>query len=155
MCSACGLVGPRSVPTTAAPATTTVAPPKETAEAALRRQFLELSRAQYGLAWDEIVPVQQAIVPRDRFIDCQSRSTAVGVSVTVNQVVETYLETIQVPGTLVTMAATALTVNVSVGAGKSKQTATTTLHEFAVAGKWRWSLAPASADDYKAGVCPP
>ena len=99
-----------------------------------------------------LVPSQQQVVSRDRYITCQGQFLR-GAQVQLDKVVQTYDETVHVPGTNESLPSTALTVMVTAAQGTVKQSATLTLHEFAIEGEWRWSLDQAQMDAFRAGGC--
>ena len=65
------------------------------------------AKGQNGPAWDLLVPAQQALIPRTKFLDCGDPDAAVEVKdVSVD---ETYDEEIVIPGTSVTVTSKAVT----------------------------------------------
>src|SRR5579883_1762579 len=72
--------------------------PKESAGAALKRQFAELAAGQYGREWDELHPAQQALVSRGLFTECSARAGLPQIeSVTVKQEYSDPLDLTSVP----------------------------------------------------------
>lgn len=135
-------------PTASTP--TATAKPKEKAEDAFKRQLGFLEKGQSGRAYDEIHPAQQAIIPRDLYMKCVSEGGAFAIDKL--KVIETYPEAVRIPGTMVDVDSTAVTVEYTMRRGTQTATFTTTSHEILVDGKWRFSAS--GGDEYKAGRCP-
>jgi hypothetical protein len=135
-----------------ASASTSPAPTSgESAESALRRQFDELNKGQFGKEWDELHPAQQAIISREHYIECGAKANLPTVDSA--DVIETYQEDVTIPGTSVKASSIALTVKLELSLGLLKNEATDTYHEVQVDGVWRWALA--APEGYANGNCPP
>lgn len=119
---------------------------QESASQALVRHLTFVSKGQYGPEWDELHPAQQAVVPRDKYMQCASEHV---FPITDIKATEEYDDTITVPeaGSVVSRA-------VTVSYKLKDQTQSQTFHEVKVDGKWRWVLDQKSIDAYKAGTCP-
>lgn len=124
-------------------ASTTAAPqaPKEDAFAAAKRQLQEVADGQFGPEWDEMHPAQQAVVSRDGYINCRATS---GPSLQIKSLRQkaVYQETVAIPGTTVRAPSTAVTIEITALVNGQQSMQTATFHEFAVDGRWRWSLPP-------------
>jgi hypothetical protein len=116
-----------------------------TASDFVRRVTTEFSRGQAGRLWDDLHPAEQAVVTRQRFIECQKNE---GFGLRKFKVLDKYDETVDVAGA--STRSTAVTVQVTSDDGIT----TATLHAVLVAGKWRWILQPADYAAYKRGACP-
>jgi hypothetical protein len=124
--------------------------PHESAGDAVKRQMGYLSRRQWGREWDELNPGQQAIVPREKYVDCASATNAnlTGLSI---DVIETYDDPMDIIG-VPEKTSTAVTIKMTTDAIKNAET--TTVHEVLVAGEWRWILSNDAMSEFQAGNCP-
>ena len=111
----------------------------------IRTVTTQFSRGQSGRLWDTLVPADQAVVSRARYMACQSNE---GFQIQKFKVLETYADPIDVNGT--TTPATAVSVQVTSDDGLT----TATMHAVRVAGKWRWILPAGDYAAYKKGTCP-
>ncbi|MCA1707941.1 MAG: hypothetical protein LC808_33565, partial [Actinobacteria bacterium] len=98
-------------------------PSTESPETALRRQIGYLSDGQYGRAYTEIHPAQQALFSADQYEACASK-TAGAIDVESVTVKETFDEEITIPGTSERVQSTALTAEVKVKGIDQSQTDT-------------------------------
>ncbi len=124
----------------------------ESAGDALTRQLGFIEKGQWGRNWDELHPAQQAIISRDHYQECAQRAGHV-FNITNVKVLETYDEPTDIPGTTLHAPSTAVTVELTVDQPGQAKTQKTTLHEFLVDGRWRWTVA--AAEQYAGSTCPP
>ena len=115
------------------------------AAAFVHRVTIEFSRGQSGRLWDSLVPSEQAVVSRQRFIGCRSNT---GFWLRTFKALETYDESVDVDGR--ETPSTAVTVQVTSDDGVT----TATMHAVRVSGAWRWMLQPSELAAYSAGRCP-
>lgn len=111
----------------------------------VRRVTTEFSRGQSGRLWDELLPTDQRIVSRARFVECQSN---VGWNLKSLKVLETYDDPVHVSSR--TLSSKAVTVRVASDDGVT----TATMHAVPVNGKWRWILEASDRRAYERGTCP-
>lgn len=135
---------------TSAPSTT-VSPQerRRAAEDAMKRQFDQVDRGQWGRQWEELHPAQQAFVPKDAFVQCSQKG---GLSIESLSILETFEERVAIPGTTVQADSVAITAQVKARIGQLKDDFKQTFHEFEVNGQWRWTIS--DPEPYKAGRCP-
>lgn len=117
----------------------------ESAGAFMHRITTEFSRGQAGRLWDSLVPAEQRVVTRARYLACQRNG---GFRIRSFKVLETYDEGVEVEGK--ETPSTAVTVQVTSDDGVT----TATMHALKVGGSWRWMLQPANLAAYAAGRCP-
>jgi hypothetical protein len=101
--------------------------------AALKRQVRLLADGHYDQLWEQLHPAQQAIIPKDAYVRCAGRAAA-GRTVKIDKVDGEKDETVTVPGTSVTAASKAITVELVV----DNQLGPETYHEILVDGTWRF-----------------
>lgn len=118
---------------------------QESAATFLHRVTVEFSRGQSGRLWADLVPAEQAVVGRDRYIACQKNT---GFRLRSFKVVDRYDEDVDVDGKQT--PSSAVTVQVTSDDGVT----TATLHAVSVGGRWRWLLQPSDLAAYRAGRCP-
>lgn len=111
----------------------------------VRRITTEFSRGQSGRLWDELVPADQRVVSRARFVACQANE---GWNLKKLDVLETYKDPVNVGAK--TLQADAVTVRVTSDDGVT----TATMHAVPANGTWRWVLQPADRQAYLGGKCP-
>jgi hypothetical protein len=111
----------------------------------VRRVTTEFSRGQSGRLWDELLPADQRIVTRARFVACQANE---GWGLKSIKVLETYDD----PVTVGTRAVPSKAVTVRVTSDDGITTAT--MHAIQVSGKWRWTLQSSDRTVYASGKCP-
>jgi hypothetical protein len=109
------------------------------------RVTTEFSRGQSGRLWNELVPADQRVVSRARFVQCQANE---GWDLRKIKVLETYSDPVAVGAK--TMPATAVSVRVTSDDGVT----TATMHAVSLGGTWHWLLQPADRSAYSAGQCP-
>jgi len=117
----------------------------ESAAAFMRRITTEFSRGQAGRLWNDLVPAEQAIVTRTRYLACRRNG---GFRLRSFKVLETYDENVAVGGK--ETPSTAVTVQVTSDDGVT----TATMHAISVGGRWRWVMQPSDLAAYAAGRCP-
>jgi hypothetical protein len=110
----------------------------------VKQVTVQFSRGQTGRLWDELLPADQAIVTRARFVACQQNE---GWSLKSIKVLDTYTDPVDVEGK--SLPAEAVTVRVT-----SDGVTTATMHAVSVNGTWRWVLQPVDRAAYKSGKCP-
>ena len=117
----------------------------ESADAFMHRITTEFSRGQAGRLWDSLVPAEQRVVTRARYLACQSNG---GFRLRSFKILESYGEAVDVEGRQT--PSTAVTVQVTSDDGVT----TATMHAVKVGGSWHWMLQPADLAAYTAGRCP-
>jgi hypothetical protein len=127
-------------------------------DAAKRHQALA-DDGQFGPLWDELVPVQQALVPRDLYLQCRAKANPplFHIQWIDNfKLLDAHTEEVTIPGTNVRLASTAMALSYTqhYDYGRQSQDLFGTGHEFAIDGQWRWALSGTSIDAYKSGNCP-
>lgn len=93
---------------------------------------------QFGRAWEDLHPAHQELVNRDHYVSCAEQSGSVGIEDV--EVVESYPETVTLPGTDETADTMAVTVKYTVRRGLLTNEETNTFHAAEVAGRWVWLL---------------
>ena len=115
----------------------------------------ELYRGETGKAWDLLHPIQQAKVPRAKYVACEREAPLQGTAqrIDVIRVVDVQAE---IPGGAGKVPSTAVTFRVLLALpGYSKpQPITHTAHVFNVHGRWAWVIGPNDFPAYAAGICP-
>lgn len=117
----------------------------ESADSFMRRITTEFSRGQAGRLWDSLVPAEQRVVTRSRYIACQRNG---GFRLRSFKVLESYDEEVAVENRQT--PSTAVTVQVTSDDGVT----TATMHAIKAGGRWHWVLQPADLAAYAAGRCP-
>ena len=117
----------------------------ESADAFMRRITTEFSRGQAGRLWDSLVPAEQRVVTKTRYLACQRNG---GFRLRSFKVLDTYGEDVAVAGRQT--PSTAVTVQVTSDDGVT----TATMHAVKIGGHWHWLLQPADLAAYVAGRCP-
>lgn len=121
---------------------------KESAADFAKRVTTEFSRGQSARLWDELLPAQQAVVPKARFLACEGNQ---GFGLQKIKVLETYDEAVEVDGKAESSESSkAVTLQVTSDDGRT----TATMHAIAAGGHWHWILKPADVAAYKSGKCP-
>lgn len=118
---------------------------------AVKRQLDYVDKGQYGRQWDELHPVQQAMVPRELFVRCLEESLG-GRRVPDIQVVSQFQEDRPLAGTSETVKGTAVTVRYPPNASGQRREDRETFYQVKVDGTWRWVMRDPSA--YQQGRCP-
>ena len=101
---------------------------------------------QQGPAWDLLVPQQQALIPRTKFLTCGEMSVAL-TDVSVSIVGDPYEEETTIPGVVGTVPSTAVTVRLTANIRGKETTENLTVHVVDVNGEWRWILSQDSVDE--------
>ncbi len=117
---------------------------QQSAATFVKQVTVQFSRGQSGRLWDELLPADQAIVTRARFVACQQNE---GWNLKSIKVLETYDDPVDVGGK--SLPAKAVTVRVT-----SDGVTTATMHAVSVNGTWRWVLQPVDRAAYTSGKCP-
>jgi hypothetical protein len=117
--------------------------------AALKKQIGWLTSGQYGRAWDQMHPAQQALMSREQYARCAGARSIPDFEVTLKEI---YDEEVQIPGTEEKVMSKAVTVELRYGGSRD----TDTFHEFLVDGQWRWTASWTDADveAIRDGDCP-
>lgn len=124
---------------------------KEKPEDALKRQLDFEAKRQYGQEWDELHPLQQQLVPRDKFVQCTSALDLPQIqSVKVNGVTEVPLDLRSVPQ----KTAQEVSVTITVLDNGTPSDGDQTFDEVQVGDSWRWVLDDDVVNAYKSGQCP-
>lgn len=116
----------------------------DTPSAFIKHVTVEFSRGQAGRLWDELVPSEQAIVPRSLYVSCGSN----GFRLRGFKVLEQYDEPVSVLARQ--LPARAVSVQVTSDDGVT----TATMHAVLVDGRWRWILSRRELAAFRAGRCP-
>jgi hypothetical protein len=111
----------------------------------VHRITTEFSRGQSGRLWDELIPSDQRVVTRARFVACQANE---GWELKSIKVLETYDDPVAVGAK--SIPSKAVTVRVTSDDGIT----TATMHAVSVRGKWRWVLQSSDREAYASGKCP-
>jgi hypothetical protein len=111
----------------------------------VRRITTEFSRGQSGRLWDELLPADQRVVTRARFVECQANE---GWNLKSIKVLETYDDPVALGAK--SLPAKAVSVRVTSDDGVT----TATMHAVSVNGAWRWVLQPLDRAVYVSGKCP-
>lgn len=115
------------------------------ADAFVRQITVEFSRGQSGRLWDALLPSDQRVVSRARFVACQADT---GWNLKSLKVLDTYADSVAVGSKTIPAQA------VSVRATSDDGITTATMHAVLVGGTWRWLLQPSDRQSYAAGTCP-
>ena len=110
----------------------------------LKQVTLEFSRGQAGPLWDQLIPSEQALVPRATYVACARN----GFRLRSFKVLSQYDEPIDVEGKKTPATA------VSVQVGSDDGITTATLHAVKVNGSWHWVLSRSDLAALRAGRCP-
>ena len=105
----------------------------------------EFSRGQSGRLWDELLPADQRVVTRARFVECAANE---GWDLKHIKLLDTYDDPVNVGAR--TLSAKAVTLRVTSDDGVT----TATMHAVRSGGAWRWVLQAADRRAYARGVCP-
>ena len=151
---ACGgneeaLTVPEPTETTAAE-TRATEEPAQSVEDFLTAQGRAYSLGQLGRMYEWLHPAQKRLVSRSEFDECfQSSSQAFGGEVVGVEIIDSYNETIEIPGTGVSEASLAVTYRPKVkldgmleGGGSTVEGEPQTIHVFKVDGNNAWIIAP-------------
>ena len=110
----------------------------------VKQVTVQFSRGQSGRLWDELLPADQAVATRARFVACQQNE---GWDLKKIKVLETYADPVDVAGK--SLPAQAVTVRVT-----SDGVTTATMHAVSVNGTWKWVLQPVDRAAYASARCP-
>ncbi len=117
----------------------------ESAPAFAKRITTEFSRGQAGRLWTSLLPAQQAIVTKSRFLTCQGNQ---GFGLRTIKVLDSYGESVNVEGR--NDESTAVTLQVTSDDGRT----TATMHTIRTGTGWHWILSAAQMAAYTQGKCP-
>jgi hypothetical protein len=117
----------------------------ESAAGFVSRVTTEFSRGQSGRLWDELLPADQLVVTRARFVECQANE---GWNLKSLKVLETYDDPVHVGSK--SLPSTAVTVRATSDDGIT----TATMHAVSVGGRWHWVLQASDRAAYARGACP-
>ncbi len=136
-----------AVLTTAACGGTTSAAQRsvKSADAFVREITVEFSRGQSGRLWDQLLPSDQHLVTRARFVECQANA---GWGLKSLKVLDNYDDSVAIGAK--TVGSKAVTLRVTSDDGVT----TATMHAVPVSGGWRWILQASDRQAYVAGKCP-
>jgi hypothetical protein len=116
----------------------------DSAAAFVKKVTIEFSRGQAGPLWDQLVPAEQALVSRDRYVACARN----GFRLRRFAVLQQYDEPVAVLSRK--LPSTAVSVQVTSDDGVT----TATMHAVRVNGRWRWLLSRTDLEALRAGRCP-
>ncbi|HEY8406603.1 MAG TPA: hypothetical protein VIK66_01370 [Gaiellaceae bacterium] len=123
--------------------------PKDDPKQAAVKVLNQIVHNHYTEAWDDLHPTDQAVAPRDEYVNCESRSPVIAVPLTV-RALRVKDESIGLgDGTFVDSKAVALRLGFEGGFA-----VTHTVHLVASHGSWKWILPSWRFRDYKADRCP-
>ena len=105
----------------------------------LNKLFTMRVNDQQGPAWDLLVPQQQALIPRTKFLNCGGMPVSIS-DVSIAIVGDPYEEETEIPGVTGTFPSTAATVRMTVTMRGKESTENLTVHVIDVDGQWRWIL---------------
>jgi hypothetical protein len=112
----------------------------------LNKLFTMRANDQQGPAWDLLVPQQQALIPRTKFLTCGEMPVAL-TDVSVSIVGDPYEEETTIPGVAGTVPSTAVTVRLTANFRGKETTENLTVHVVDVNGEWRWILSEDNVDE--------
>ena len=118
---------------------------QESADAFIQRITTEFSRGQAARLWESLVPAEQRVVTKARYLACQRNG---GFRLKSFKVLDSYGESVEIEGAEV--PSTAVSVQVTSDDGVT----TATMHAVKIGGRWHWLLQPADLAAYAAGRCP-
>ena len=112
----------------------------------LNKLFTMRANDQQGPAWDLLVPQQQALISRTKFLNCGGIPVAL-TDVSVSIVGDPYEEETTIPGVAGTVPSTAVTVRLTANFRGQETTENLTVHVVDVNGEWRWILSQDGVDE--------
>ena len=124
----------------------------ESAPAATRAYMALVNQHNWAQVWKNLVPQQQALVTRDRFVACSQRLDP-GLTFQIDKLLSTRPGTILIPGTKLTVPSIAVTYQIT--AGTAHRVVVATEHAFRVNGEWRFTMSAQQAQAFQVGRCPP
>lgn len=116
----------------------------EPAESFVKQVTVEFSRGQAGRLWEQLVPAEQAVVPRSLYVSCAGN----GFRLRSFKILERYDESVPVLGK--ELPATAVSVQVVSDDGVT----TATIHAVRDRGRWHWVLSRSQLASLRSGRCP-
>jgi len=107
----------------------------------LRATIAQIAANDYAEAWNTLEPTQQGLVPRDRYVRCESASPIPGVLSSL-RVLGIRKEQIQVAGTSGRSPARAVTFRIVISEPALHESVkiVDTVHAVEVDGRWAWIL---------------
>jgi hypothetical protein len=130
-----------SVPAVAVEANT-----KKGAVVAFERYVDALNKRQWGRIYKRLYPGQQSQISSSAFLACMDVSGRAGITIEIDEILETYAEKVTIPGTADTVKTVALTVKTTARSGSASQQATDTVHQVYADGRWRIALTQSDFD---------
>jgi hypothetical protein len=112
----------------------------------LNKLFTMRVNDQQGPAWDLLVPQQQALIPRTKFLNCGGMPVSIS-DVSIAIVGDPYEEETEIPGVAGTFPSTAATVRMTVTMRGNESTENLTVHVIDVDGQWRWILSADAVEE--------
>jgi hypothetical protein len=115
----------------------------------------DLGAGQTAKAWELLHPLHRAKIPRERYVECESKD-GFGGKVTKVAVLAVKRQPATIPGQFGERPSTAVTVGVTLDVPESNvpERFTLTAHVFDVDGKWAWVVGPVDYAAYMTGNCP-
>jgi hypothetical protein len=107
----------------------------------------EQSQGQFDKAWDSLHPAQQAVVPKDKYVQCGQQA-----SPTAAQKMDLVSESDAQSNVPEVGTATVHSVKLNVNYGDDTRQPIYNLIN--VDGKWRWVMRQDAIDSFKGGECP-
>ena len=123
--------------------------PKDDPKDAALKVLDQIVHNHYTEAWDDLHPKDQAVAPRDEYVNCESRSPVIAVPRSVKAVAVTDESIGLGDGSFVESKAVAVRLGFAGGFS-----VTHTVHLVASHGAWKWILPSWRFRDYKADRCP-
>lgn len=127
--------------------------PGLTAIDAVRTRVTQANTHDWAGAWADILPAQQALVPRAAFIACMARSAPPGTHIVVDTTTVTSTRHEPAPGTSQPLDMTDVTTQLSGTGPYGDITEAHTFTEAYVGGAWRTVLPADAVDRYQRGGC--
>lgn len=128
------------------------ATPKEDAGAAVKRQLFLAAEGKYGQLWDELHPAQQAVVPKQKYIECTAQKSPPFQLDDVN-VVDTRDDPIDFATLPDKRGAKLVLFSLVIGPARTTS-GRQALRVVPVKGQWRWILPDSVIAKFKEGTCP-
>jgi hypothetical protein len=115
----------------------------------------DLGAGETAKAWEQLHPLHQAKIPRDRYVECEGKD-GFGGTVTKVNVLAVKKEPATIPGQFGERPSTAVTVGITLDVPESEEPErlTLTAHIFDIDGKWAWVVGPVDYAAYMTGNCP-
>jgi hypothetical protein len=120
---------------------------KKAAVEAFERYVDMLNKQQWGRIYKRLYPGQQSQISASAFLTCMDVSGRAGITIEIDEILETYAEKAPVPGTADTVKTVAITVKTTARSGSASQQATDTVHQVYADGRWRIALTQSDFDE--------